>query len=122
MKRVQTKRSQTPQQSELLAFIECVQRVETCRLFQHVSTMEKLGDAKMDTSRRNMLRQILNIAGAAFVLPSQEWQLEKLLNAKQSNNIINGDLVAFFENAMIARWELYYTGGAIRAAHDLDLW
>ena len=77
----------------------------------------------MNLSRRHLLRQILTIAGAAFVLPpSREWPFEKLFDAKQSNTIMNDDLVAFFENAMIARWELYYTGGAIRAAHDLDTW
>src|SRR6266702_3834119 len=84
--------------------------------------VQESGETTMNLSRRHMLQQIRNIAGAAFVLPSQEWPFEKPLNAKQSSNLMNGDLVAFFENAMIVRWELYYTGGAIRAAHDLDTW
>ena len=41
---------------------------------------------------------------------------------QQLNLLLNYDRMALFEEEMTARWDLYFTGGTLRAARGLDIW
>jgi transcriptional regulator with XRE-family HTH domain len=80
-----------------------------------VQRMEKQAIIK-DISRRRLLVGLLGIPVALMGLENEQF------HAEQSHLLFNYDRMAFFEDAMAARWELYYTGGTLRATHGLDMW
>jgi len=80
-----------------------------------VQRMEKQPMIK-DVSRRRLLVGLLGIPVALMGLENEQ------LHAELSHLLFNDDRMAFFENEMAARWELYYTGGNLRATRGLDMW
>ena len=80
-----------------------------------VQRMEKLAMIK-DIGRRRLLIGLLGIPAVLMGLEQEQSPVEQL------NLLFNYDRMAFFEDEMAARWELYFTGGTLRAARGLDMW
>ena len=81
-----------------------------------VRTVQRMEQQQMIKSlgRRQLLIGLLGI-------PSALMALEQSVIIK-ANFTFNDDRMAFFEDEMAARWELYHTGGTLRAARGLDMW
>ncbi len=80
-----------------------------------VQRMEKQAMIK-DINRRQLLIGLLGIPAALMELENE------LLHVQKSPLVLNNDRMSFFEDEMSTRWELYYTGGTLRAARGLDMW
>ena len=65
--------------------------------------------------RRELLVGLLGIPATLMGLDSDSQHFTKKFT-------LNDDHMAFFEHEMAVRWEIYYTGGTIRAYHGLDMW
>ena len=87
----------------LLVDVRTVQRMEQQHMIKSVS-------------RRQLLVGLLGIPAALMALDP----LQALII--QPGLTLNHDRMTFFEDEMAARWELYHTGGTLRAAHGLDTW
>jgi len=68
-----------------------------------------------DHIRQKLLAGVLALAESAFILSS-----DGLRQIEQGSSALSDGLIAFFEDDIAARWELYYTGGTARAAQGLD--
>ena len=79
-----------------------------------VQRMEKQPMIK-SINRRELLVGLLGIPLAFMGLESQKL-------TEKTNFIFNNDRMSFYEGEMAARWELFHTGGTIRAARGLDMW
>ena len=69
----------------------------------------------IDRIRQKLLAGVLALAESAFILSS-----DGLRQIEQGSNTLSDGLIAFFEDDIATRWELYYTGGTARAAQGLD--
>jgi tetratricopeptide (TPR) repeat protein len=82
---------------------------------QTVQIMEEQRVIKnMDMNRRKLLIGMLGIPAALLGL-SGEPQIHH-------SSSISDDRMNFFEHQMATRWDIYHTGGTIRASHGLDTW
>lgn len=83
-----------------------------------VRTVQRMEQQEMVKSinRRQLLIGLLGIPAALMAL-----EQPKILTIKPSL-ILNHDRMTFFEDEMAARWELFHTGGTLRAARGLDMW
>lgn len=74
---------------------------------------EKLGDQAtiMDTIRRQLLRHIFGVSTALAGLSHQ-----------QVPSLLDSDHVTFLEQEMEQQWNLYHTGGTVRAYKGLQVW
>jgi len=68
----------------------------------------------IDINRRKLLVGILGIPAALLGLNSEPYI--------QQANLSQTDRVTFFEHQMATRWDVYHTGGTIRASRGLDTW
>mgnify|MGYP001348979074 CR=1 FL=1 len=83
-----------------------------------VRTVQRMEQQQMIKSieRRKLLVGLLGIPLALMGLESEQ-ELTKRISLA-----INHDRMSFFENELAARWDLYHTGGTLRAGRNLDLW
>jgi transcriptional regulator with XRE-family HTH domain len=81
-----------------------------------VQRMEKQAMIK-NISRRQLLIGLLGIPAALMELEN-----ELLHQTLKIPLVLNKDRMSFLEDEMSTRWELYYTGGTLRAARGLDMW
>jgi transcriptional regulator with XRE-family HTH domain len=83
-----------------------------------VRTIQRMEKQAMirDIGRRRLLVGLLGIPAILMGLEHESSPVEQL------NLLLNNDRMAFFEDEMAMRWELYFTGGTRRAARGLDLW
>jgi transcriptional regulator with XRE-family HTH domain len=83
-----------------------------------VRTVQRMEKQVMirDLSRRRLL---VGLLGIPAVLMGWEHEVSPV---QQLNLLLNYDRMALFEEEMTARWDLYFTGGTLRAARGLDLW
>lgn len=81
-----------------------------------VQRMEKQAMVK-NINRRQLLIGLLGIPAALMELEN-----ELLHQALKAPLVLNNDRMSFLEDEMSTRWELYYTGGTLRAARSLDMW
>src|SRR5712692_1786066 len=81
-----------------------------------VQRMEKQAMIK-NISRRQLLMGLLGIPAALMELENG-----LLHQALKTPLTLNKDRMSFLEDEMPTRWELYYTGGTLRAARGLDIW
>jgi len=83
-----------------------------------VRTVQRMEQQHMikSVSRRQLLVGLLGIPATLMALdPLQALIIKPSL-------ALNHDRMTFFEDEMAARWELYHTGGTLRAARGLDMW
>lgn len=78
---------------------------------------QEQGGNNTNLSRRALLQELLAIIGLPLALSYNQYSSN---DVEHGTSIINDDLIAVFENTMMANWELYYTGGAIRVAQRLE--
>ncbi len=83
-----------------------------------VRTVQRMEQQQMikSISRRQLLVGLLGIPSTLMALEQPQ------TIAIKPGLILNNDRMTFFENEMAARWELYHTGGTLRAARGLDMW
>ena len=81
-----------------------------------VQRMEKQAMIK-NINRRQLLIGLLGIPAALMELEN-----ELLHHTLKTPLVLNNDRMSFLEDEMSTRWELYYTGGTLRAARSLDMW
>lgn len=64
-----------------------------------------------------------DLAGALLGIPAALLGLEiEQEQAQQTPVAINSDRMAFFEEEMATRWDMYHIGGTMRASRGLDMW
>ncbi len=80
-----------------------------------VQRMEEQGLIK-DPSKRRLLVGLLGIPAALLGLEAEQKISEK------TGIAVNQDRMAFFEEEMGARWDLYHVGGTVRVIRGLDMW
>lgn len=66
--------------------------------------------------RRRLLVGLLSIPAALLGLEQEQKQVQKTSIA------VNQDRISFFEDEMATRWDMYHTGGTIRASRGLGMW
>ncbi len=66
--------------------------------------------------RRRLLVGLLGIPAALLGLEDEQKR------ADSTKIVVNQDRMAFFEDEMTTRWEMYHTGGTTRASRGLDMW
>jgi len=81
-----------------------------------VQRMEKQAMIK-NINRRQLLIGLLGIPAALMELEN-----ELIHHALKTPLVLNNDRMSFLEDEMSTRWELYYTGGTLRAARSLEMW
>ncbi len=83
-----------------------------------VRTVQRMEQQSMIKSpeRRRLLVGLLGIPGILMGLEDDHPIIEK------TNIVFNYDQMAFLEDQMTTRWEMYHTGGTLRAARGLDMW
>src|SRR5271165_57745 len=69
-----------------------------------------------DPSKRRLLVGLLGIPAALLGLEAEQKISEK------TGISVNQDRMAFFEEEMGARWDLYHVGGTVRVIRGLDMW
>jgi transcriptional regulator with XRE-family HTH domain len=80
-----------------------------------VQRMESQKEIK-SIERRRLLIGLLGIPAYLLGLGEEQEQ------AKEKAIIVNADQMAFFEESLSTRWEMYYTGGTGRALRGFDTW
>ncbi len=83
--------------------VRTVQRMETQNMIKSIE-------------RRQLLIGLLGIPAALLAL---EGELPKTSRVHIN---INKDQMSFLEDIMTTRWDMYHTGGTVRAAQGLDVW
>lgn len=83
-----------------------------------VRTVQRIEQQHMikSISRRQVLVGLLGIPAVLMALDHPQALIIK------PGFPLNHDRMTFFEDEMVARWELYHTGGTLRAAFGLDMW
>jgi len=83
-----------------------------------VRTVQRMEKQPMirNITRRRLLIGLLGIPAALMELENE------LQHTQKSFLALNNDRMSFLEDEMSTRWELYYTGGTLRAARSLDMW
>ena len=80
-----------------------------------VQRMEQQSMIK-NVERRRLLIGLLSIPAALLGLEVEQQQAQKTPVA------INTDRMSFFEEEIATRWDMYHTGGTIRAFRGLEMW
>lgn len=86
--------------------------VDVCTIYR----MEKQSVIK-DPKRRQLLIGLLGIPAVLLGLGAEG---EKAI--PPSTRSVNADYMAFFEQELATRWDIFHTGGTTRAARGLELW
>ncbi|GCE17004.1 helix-turn-helix domain-containing protein [Dictyobacter kobayashii] len=83
-----------------------------------VRTVQRMEQQSMikSTERRKLLVGLLGIPAILLDVKNETPQIN------QAEIALNEDRMAFLEDQMTTRWDMYHTGGTLRAARGLDLW
>ncbi|HEY4035195.1 MAG TPA: hypothetical protein VGL94_14640 [Ktedonobacteraceae bacterium] len=81
-------------------------------------TVQRMEQQSMIKSidRRKLLIGLLGIPVSLLALDNEQGPVE------QPNIALNSDRMAFLEDQMTTRWEMYHTGGTLRASRGIDIW
>ena len=77
-------------------------------------------EAQLVIKDLNRRRLLIGLLGIPAILLGIEEALHQPTAARQV--VVNQDRMSFFEEEMAVRWDMYHTGGAIRAARGLPTW
>src|SRR5260370_32046631 len=72
--------------------------------------------------RREFLVGLLSIPVGLLGISADKTVLEDTQQRETARILINDDPMAFLEQGLLTRWEIYQLGGSLRITHSLDLW